>query len=43
MFGEVGVAFARNTRSPGLSIIGDAKNRTAGLRSGAGVILFFGS
>jgi hypothetical protein len=44
LFGEVGAAFARNTLSPGVPVVGaSAKNRTAGLRSGAGVILFVGS
>jgi hypothetical protein len=44
LFGEVGVAFTRNTLSPGTPIAAaEATNRTTGLRSGAGVILFFGS
>ena len=44
LFGEVGLAFGRTTISPGSSIVRiDNKNRTVGLRSGAGVILFFGS
>jgi len=44
LFGEVGLAFARTTISPGSSTVRiDNKNRTIGLRSGAGVILFLGS
>jgi len=44
LFGEVGLAFQRTTISPGSSIVSiDNRNRTVGLRSGAGVILFFGS
>src|SRR5262249_49245850 len=44
LFGEVGLAFGRTTLSPGSSIVRvDNKNRTVGLRSGAGVILFLGS
>ncbi|HJZ78164.1 MAG TPA: hypothetical protein VKE51_40835 [Vicinamibacterales bacterium] len=44
LFGEVGLAFGRTTLSPPSSLIStDATNRTIGLRSGAGVILFLGS
>jgi hypothetical protein len=43
IFGEVGLSYGRSTLSVGLSLVGDNKNRTTGLRSGAGVILFLGS
>jgi hypothetical protein len=45
VFGEVGLAYGRSTlsASPALSAAGEPTNRTVGIRSGVGVILFFGS
>ena len=44
IFGEIGLAFTRTTLSTGLTtVLPSNKSRSTGLRSGAGVILFFGS
>ncbi|HKB14139.1 MAG TPA: hypothetical protein VKD69_25920 [Vicinamibacterales bacterium] len=44
IFGELGIAYTRNTLSfSPSSLPRDAKNTTTGIRSGVGVILFFGS
>lgn len=45
IFGELGLQFARSTMSPTSPALprGDTKLTTTGFRSGAGVILFFGS
>jgi hypothetical protein len=46
IFGELGVQYGRNTLSPPSSLPlgrGDARQTSTGLRSGAGVILYFGS
>lgn len=41
VFGEVGVAYTRATVSTDALILANGKNTSVGLRSGAGVILFF--
>ena len=41
LFGEVGVAYTRATVSTDVFVLASGKNTTVGLRSGAGVILFF--
>jgi len=44
IFGEVGVQYGHNSISPSSSLLRtDAKQTSIGLRSGAGVILFFGA
>ena len=43
IFGEVGVQYSRSTISPNGLARSETKQTSTGLRSGAGVILFFGS
>ncbi len=44
IFGELGLQYGHNSSSPSSSLlVTDAKQTTVGLRSGVGVILFFGA